>query len=326
MTGAEPGAGPTWGRVRRGILISSVALVMSSALVAGPAHADTPPSSPAGDVNSQLGELNTDFRQWYADRRAQIMADQPLILVVNNGGVTAIRRGQTARYAVDLTAYTQVKSVLHAVLGYQSLMRSTIRAGAAADWTKVATLIGELQQARALIPQTLIPVHLQPGVIGAYDTLIASAQQALAGQSITLSQERAALGSAKEGIYPAVLWIGRAHARNMKSVLQTVKGSVPAQDWRRAVAVVTGPMTPRRDNLETAVTARMLGPEKLGVRIFYSENLFSTTDALNYLGTVIGDSQFSQDMFDSTTRMWRDLFADVSAEYVARDFYTALAQ
>ena len=44
------------------------------------------------------------------------------------------------------------------------------------------------------------------------------------------------------------------------------------------------------------------------------------------LQAVLGDSQFSQDMFDSSTRMWRDLFADTSREYVARDFYTALAQ
>lgn len=308
------------------VLASTLAIVASSALLAGPARADDQPPAPPADVNAQLAALNTDFRQWYADRRAEIMAGQPLILVVSNGGVTAIRGGQTAQYLVDLTAYTQVKSVLHAVLGYQGLMRSTIQAGATADWAKVTDLIGELQQAKALIPQTQIPTSLQSGVMGAYDTLIASAQRAVATSSITLEEERAALRSAKEGVYPAVLWIGRKHARDMRSVLQTVKRTVTDREWRRAVAVVTGPMTPRRDNLETAVTAKMLGPEKLGVRIFYSENLFSTSDALKYLGTVLGDSQFSQDMFDSSTRMWRDLFADVSREYVARDFYTALAQ
>lgn len=84
-------------------------------------------------------------------------------------------------------------------------------------------------------------------------------------------------------------------------------------------------MTARRDNLETAVTARVLGPEKLGSQIFYAEGVFSTSSALSYLSTVLGDAQFSQDMFDSSTRMWRDLFADTSRIYVGRDFYTALA-
>ncbi len=308
----------------RRLLTTALGIALVGALtVTTPAAADeTTPN-----VNTQLAVLNTEFREWYADRRAEVMAGQPLILVVNNAGVTAFRGGAEApsTYLVDLTAYTQVKSILHAVLGYQGLMRSTIAAGPAADWSEVASLVASLEQAKALIPSTELPASLQPGVVAAYDTLISSANEAMARGSMTLKQERAALREARQGIYPAVLWAGRKHAKDMKSVLQTVKRDVSAQEWNRAVAVVTGPMTPRRDNLETAVTARMLGPQKLGSRIFYSENLFTTSDALSYLGSVLGDSEFSQDMFDSSTRMWRDLFSDVSRKYVARDFYTALA-
>jgi len=303
----------------------SIVLTLASTLLIGfpaTAHAD---DAAVADVNAQLAGLNTDFRGWYADRRAEVMAEQPLILVVSNSGVTAIRNGQQAKYSVDLTAYTQVKSVLHAVLGFQGLMRSTVAAGQQPDWAEVEQLIGQLQDARALIPSTLIPEDLQPGVVGAYDTLIDTAQRALDRRWVTHRNVESALRSARDGVMPAVLWIGREHARNIRSVLQTAKRDATPEEWSRVVAVATGPMTPRRDNLETAVTAKVLGPQWLGSRIFYSENLFSTTDALNYLGTVLTDAQFSEDMFESSTRMWRDVFAPVSREYVADGFYTALA-
>lgn len=295
----------------------------SGMLLTGPARAD---DAPQPDVNAQLATLNTDFRGWYADRRAEVMAEQPLILVVSNSGVTTIRKGQQAKYSVDLTAYTQVKSVLHGLLGFQGLMRSTVAAGQQPDWAEVEQLIGQLQDARALIASTQIPADLQPGVVGAYDTLIGTTQRALDRRWVTHRNVESALRSARDGVMPAVLWIGREHARDIRSVLQTAKRNATPEEWERVVAVATGPMTPRRDNLETAVTAKVIGPQWLGSRIFYSENLFSTTDALNYLGTVLSDAQFSEDMFESSTRMWRDLFAPVSREYVADGFYTALAE
>jgi hypothetical protein len=299
-----------------------IPLLISSFLIAPSVRAEGEPT----DVNTQLSSLNDDFRGWYADRRTEILRRHPLILVVSNTGVTAIRPGQQASYLVDLTAYSQVKSVMHAVLGYQGLMRSTIAAGDSADWSKVERLVTQLKAARSLIPQTQIPDHLQPEVQAAIDKLIASGERAIDTRSITLVEVRRTLNQAREGVYPTVLWIGRKHAGDIKSVLQTVKRDVSTHEWQRAVAVVTGPMTPRRNNLETAVTARMLGADKLGRQIFYSENLFTTKDAVNYLGTVLGDAQFSRDMFNSATRMWRDLFSDVSRTYVARDFYTALAR
>lgn len=309
-------------RITRMVGVSLAVGLASGMLLVGPAWAD---DSAPPDVNAQLAGLNTDFRDWYADRRAEIMAQQPLILVVSNSGVTTVRGGQQATYAVDMTAYTQVKSVLHGLLGFQGLMRSTVAAGQQPDWAQVEQLIGQLEAARALIPDTQIPADLQPGVLRAYDTLIGTAQRARDRRWVTHRNVESALRSARDGVMPAVLWIGREHARDIRSVLQTAKRTATPEEWERVVAVATGPMTPRRDNLETAVTAKVIGPQWLGSRIFYAENLFSTKDALNYLGTVLTDAQFSQDMFESSTRMWRDLFAPVSREYVAQDFYTALA-
>lgn len=309
-------------RMNRISKFAAAVVIVSTFGFTSPATAD----DTSADVNAQLAALNTDFRGWYADRRTQIMAGEPLILVVSNSGITAVRNTQQTPYPVDMTAYTQVKSMLHAVLGYQGLMRSTVAAGANPDWAKVGALVAQLDQAKALVPQTRIPSDLQPGVTAALSTLSASAQQAIDRHWVKDKQVQAALRTALEGLMPAVLWVGREHARDIKANLQTIKRTATKEEWNHVVAVATGPMTPRRDNLETAVTARVLGPELLGTRIFYAENLFSTSDALKYLGTVLGDSEFSVDMFDSATRMWRDLFAPVSEEYVANDFYTALSR
>lgn len=279
--------------------------------------------SPA-EVTAELADLNSEFREWYGAGRAELIEDLPLVLIVSNQGVIAIRQSSTANYQVDLTAYTQVKSVLHAALGFQGLMRTTLEAGESADWAEIEHLIQSLDQGRALIPSTELPSNLQVQVVGAYDRMIATAQKAVETRSVSSTEIRQTLQSVEELIYPSVLWIGQKHAKNIKSVLQTAKKDSTGNEWKQAVAVVTGPMTARRDNLETAVTARVLGPEKLGSRIFYAEGVFSTNGALSYLSTVLGDAQFSQDMFDSSTRMWRDLFSDTSRLYVESDFYTSL--
>ncbi len=303
-------------------LLAASSVVAAMWLSTGPAFADEAPT----DVNAELSQLNTDFRDWYATHRQELLASKPLVLVVSNQGVLAIRPDGAANYTVDLTAYTQVKSLLHAVLGFQGLMRTTAAAGPVADWSQVANLAGDLTAARDLIPLTDIPVDQQSDVVRAYSLMIDAANEAITMQAAPVDDIQSTLRRVRSLVYPTILWIGREHAGNMKSVLQTVKRDATEREWNRAIAVVTGPMTARRDNLETAVTARVLGPEKLGSRIFYAEGVFSASGALSYLSTVIGDAQFSEDMFDSSTRMWRDLFSDTSRDFVARDFYTALAQ
>jgi hypothetical protein len=301
--------------------VAAIAVVAATGLSTGPAFADEAPT----DVNAELSQLNTDFRGWYAAHRQALLASKPLVLVVSNQGVLAIRPDRTANYAVDLTAYTQVKSLLHAVLGFQGLMRTTAAAGSEADWSEVAALVADLSEARNLIPMTDIPTNQQSDVVRAYSLMIDAANEAMTAKTAAVDDIQSTLRGVRSLVYPTILWIGREHAGNIKSVLQTAKRDATEREWNRAIAVVTGPMTARRDNLETAVTARVLGPKKLGSRIFYAEGVFSPSGALSYLSTVIGDAQFSDDMFDSATRMWRDLFAETSRDFIAQDFYAALA-
>lgn len=281
---------------------------------------------PRGAVDDSLALLNTELRGWYGARRAEVMADQPLILVVSGAGIVAVRGDDSTTYPVDLTDYNQVKAMMHGVLGFQGIMRSTAEARDAANWSDVDEFLGQLRQVRALIPDTTLTASGKARVASAYDTLINVTQRALDSRTIAVKVVRATLRKVRPRMMPEVKWIGRRHAHDVEAALLAAKADATKTEWASVVAVVTGPMTPRRDNLETAVVARVLGEDLLGSRIFYSENLFSTPQALSYLGTVLGDSEFSVDMFDSPTRMWRDLFAPVSREWVGADFYTALAR
>ena len=281
---------------------------------------------PQGVVDDSLALLNIELRAWYGARRAEVLADQPLVLVVSGGGVVAVRGDDSTAYPVDLTDYNQVKAMMHGVLGFQGIMRTTAEARGAADWSDVAEFLGQLQQVRALIPDTALTATGKTRVASAYDRLIAVTQRALDSRTIAVKTGRSTLREVRPRMMPEVKWIGRRHAHDVEAALLAAKADATKAEWASVVAVVTGPMTPRRDNLETAVVARVLGEDLLGSRIFYSENLFSTSQALSYLGTVLGDSEFSVDMFDSPTRMWRDLFAPVSREWVGDDFYTALAR
>lgn len=300
---------------------ASTPVVATSASVATPADA-----IPRGAVDDSLALLNTELRGWYGARRTEVMADQPLILVVSGAGIVAVRGDDSTTYPVDLTEYNQVKAMLHGVLGFQGIMRTTAEARGAANWSDVDEFLDQLRQVRALIPDTALTASGKARVASAYDTLIAVTRRALDSRTIAVKTVRTTLREVRPRMMPEVKWIGRRHARDVEAALLAAKADATKAEWASVVAVVTGPMTPRRDNLETAVVAHVLGEDLLGSRIFYSENLFSTSQALSYLGTVLGDSEFSVDMFDSPTRMWRDVFAPVSREWVREDFYTALAR
>lgn len=317
------------------VTVAAVALAFTGGIAVAADRSASPPTSvvatsvpvvASGSVDDSLAVLNTEFEGWYDARREEVMADQPLILVVSGGGVVAVRGDDSTTYPVDLTAYQQVKALMHGLLGFQGIMRTTAAARGAANWSDVADFLGQLRQTRALVPDTMLPASGKARVTSAYNTLISVTKSALDSRSMTVKTVRTTLREARPLMMPEVKWIGRQHARDVEAALLDAKADATKAEWQSVVAVATGPMTPRRDNLETAVVAHVLGKDLLGTRIFYSENLFSTSQALSYLNTVLGDSQFSVDMFASSTRMWRDLFAPVSHEWVRGDFYTALAR
>jgi hypothetical protein len=90
--------------------------------------------------------------------------------------------------------------------------------------------------------------------------------------------------------------------------------------------VIPGPITARLNNLNVAVTASVMGRNLIGERIFYSENIYDEQGMIAFVEMLMRDKKLSTVLFDNPYRMWRDLLADASADYVDQDFVTALAK
>lgn len=278
-------------------------------------------------ATAQLESLNDDFRALYHERTQQVLEALPLVLVVQNHTITAVRGEHRRLYPVPLQRYNEARAIVHAVLGFHGLMGSLAHAHQGeADWARVEAFLVSLAHTRFATERSALTVPEKTQAVQMLGILQRAGNDALAARSIndnaitnTLRQTEPLLSAITESV-------GQAHAQAMLAVLKRIQSDATEQEWQNVVAVVTGPTTPRRNNLETAIVAAALGEQHLGKRIFYSENIFSVDGALSYLQTLVGDQELSQHVFGVPHRMWEDLFAPVSRKLVEKEFYAELAE
>lgn len=298
---------------------SSAALLL--AMLGAPTAASG--QSKSGPVPG-LDDLNQSFRALYQERTRQVLHEHPLVLVVQNSAITAVRGTRHTPYPVDLTHYDQIKSISHAVLGFHGLMQQLAHAGPTTDWRQVQRFQQRLKALQTHIGQSVLdPTEKQQAGL-LLNALTKAVQDALDSGSITAPEIRHTLQSIRPEIDALSMSAGQRHVRVMSGVLDRIRKDASPKEWSEAVAVVTGPMTPRRNNLETAIVASAMGKDQLGRRIFYTENIFTVEGALSWLQTVLGDRELAENVFDDPYRMWQDLFAPVSRTLIETDFYTEL--
>ena len=306
-------------RIRRFALF----LLLSSSLLAAPSWARDMALSPAVELEA----LNKEFRTLYHQRTQQVLEALPLVLVIQNHTITAVRGTQRRLYPVPLQRYNEARAIVHATLGFHGLMGGLAHAGAGnADWTRVETFMRNLERTRLATASSALAGAEKTQAMRVLDILRRASSEALAARTIDEHAIADTLRRTEPLLVAMAESVGQAHAAAMLTVLQGIQADATEQEWKQVVAVVTGPVTPRRNNLETAIVASVLGKEHLGTRIFYSENIFSVDGALAYLQTLVGDRELSRHVFGAPQRMWEDLFAPVSRTLVEGDFYTELAR
>lgn len=301
------------------------ALLFCAALIAVPAQVSArdilPPPS------AELETLNDSFRALYREHTQHVLEALPLVLVVQNHTITAVRGTQRRLYPVSLQRYNEARAVVHAALGFHGLMGTLAHAAPGeADWQRAENFLLMLERTRLAVVRSALSPGEQNQARQVLDILHQASRSALADRVIHADTIAATLRRAEPLLSAMSESVGHAHAEAMLAVLQGIEADATEEEWKEVVAVVTGPMTPRRNNLETAIVAAALGPQHLGTRIFYSENIFSVDGALAYLRTLAGDRELSQNVFGTSHRMWEDLFAPVSRTLVEGDFYTELGR
>ncbi len=298
-------------------------LIFAAACMSAPSWARDVPYPAA---QAELETLNSDFRALYHERTRQVLEALPLVLVVQNSTITAVRGAQRRLYPVPLQRYNEARAIVHAALGFHGLMGSLAHAGEGADWARVESFLLHLERTRLAAEHSTLIRAEKAQAAQVLDILRRASSEALAKRTIDENTIASTLRHTEPLLLAMTDSVGQAHAEAMLAVLRRIQSDATEQEWQNVVAVVTGPTTPRRNNLETAITAAALGAQHLGSRIFYSENIFSVDGALAYLQTLVGDRELSQHVFGTPHRMWEDLFTPVSRKLVEQEFYTELAQ
>lgn len=285
----------------------------------------------APTVSDTLEDINAGFRALYHERTQQVLEQLPLVLVVQNDTITAVRGNQRRLYPVPLQRYNEARAVVHAVLGFHGLMGSIANEATPSEGRlseqargRVQAFASELERVRRLLPHTTLSPQEKTQARMVLNQLVNACHDVLASGSVSTEWIATTLRPTEAPLFALAESVGNAHVAAMQGALKRAQADATAEEWANAVAVVTGPMTPRRNNLETAIVASVMGPEHLGTRIFYSENIFSVDGALAYLKTLVGDKELSEHVFGKPYRMWEDLFAPVSRGLVSEDFYTDL--
>jgi hypothetical protein len=91
-------------------------------------------------------------------------------------------------------------------------------------------------------------------------------------------------------------------------------------EFEKAIAVITGPKTPREGNLQFQYFVFAFGSGSAGTRVLYMESIFDREAALKVLKTVLNDREASQAFFGEKYRLERDLMADGATVELMRRF------
>lgn len=278
---------------------------------------------------SSFRELNKSFLSLYRLQNPQIDANLPLIVIIRSESISAI---EASKSTTPTTTYTlapqieEIKSALHATLAFQGLMNVAATTPDDNVWTKVAQFHADVSQIEGMVERSDADIVTRSATLAALRELQKGIKAALGQKAVTKQQVVDTLHSARPHLMQAVNKIGEVSVEQMTVVFRTIKEKVSPEVWDKAVVVVPGPATARIDNMAVMAAMRVLGQEALGRRIFYSEGIYDDKGITAFVQLLMRDKRFSEMLFDDPYRMWRDLFADTSRQYINHDYFTSLAQ
>ena len=276
-------------------------------------------------VAINLADLNQAFISFYRLQTPSVIAELPLVIIIRSESVLAIEPAQKTRYDFS-PGITEIKSALHAVLGYQGLMTELAMPQSAIGWSEADRYLSSLIQLKSLIPDIQASALAKQGTMAVISQLEQATRTAITRRAIQQQDIATTLAAVKPSMMAVVNEIGQVSVQAMIATLRAIEARVSSETWAKVVIVVPGPATARMDNLGIVAAADVLGEDALGKQIFYSEAIYDDTGILAYVQLLMRDKQFSTLMFDQPYRMWRDLFADTSREYLDKDIQTPLAR
>lgn len=267
-----------------------------------------------------FNDLNTAARESYAASRAlALKSDQPVFLVTDT--VTLIRGEDLGSLPYTPALYQYLKSISHLPLGIYSASIGLLENPADKRWMdRLRVLRTELNSAQVDLPKASFTEQQR----ARQQKILSLSRTYLDAILLRGNTDIASINRYSRTVAPLLL----ANAADAATVqiealdhaVRELSKKLKPGEFDNAIAVITGPKTPREGNLQFQYFVYAFGAGSAGTRVLYMESIFDREAALGVLRTVLNDRVASQAFFGETYRLERDLMADGATVELMRRF------
>jgi len=267
-----------------------------------------------------FNDLNAAARESYAASRAlALKSDQPVFLLTDT--VTLIRGEDLGSQPYKPALYHELKSISHLPLGAYSASLGLLENPTDKRWMdRLRMLLNQLNIAQADLPKASF-TDLQRV---RQENILSLSRAYLADILMRESADIASINLYSRTLAPLLL-ANAADAANVQiealdQAVRELSKKLKPGEFEKAMAVITGPKTPREGNLQFQYFVFAFGAGSAGTRVLYMESIFDREAALDVLKTVLNDRVASQAFFGETSRLERDLMANGATVELMRRF------
>ena len=269
---------------------------------------------------SLFNDLNAVARESYGAARAlALKSDQPVFLVTDT--VTLIRGEDLGSLPYSPPLYHELKSISHLPLGVHSASIGLLESPTKQPWIeRLRTLVKNVDIAEADLAKASFTEAQRVRQQKILSLSRAYIDNVLSRENVDM----ASITRYSRALAPLLL-ANAADAANVQiealdQAVRELSKKLKPGEFEKALAVITGPKTPREGNLQFQYFVYAFGPGSAGSRVLYMESIFDREAALGVLRTVLNDRVASQDFFGDTYRLERDLMADGATVELMRRF------
>ena len=269
---------------------------------------------------SLFDDLNAAARESYgAARELALKSDQPVFLVTDT--VTLIRGEDLGSLPYSPPLYHELKSISHLPLGVHSASIGLLESPTKQPWIeRLRTLVKNVDIAEADLAKASFTEAQRVRQQKILSLSRAYIDNVLSRENVDM----ASITRYSRALAPLLL-ANAADAANVQiealdQAVRELSKKLKPGEFEKALAVITGPKTPREGNLQFQYFVYAFGPGSAGSRVLYMESIFDREAALGVLRTVLNDRVASQAFFGDTYRLERDLMADGATVELMRRF------
>lgn len=269
---------------------------------------------------SLFNDLNVAARESYAAARSlALKSDQPVFLVTDT--VTLIRGEDLGSLPYSPPLYHYLKSLSHLPLGVYSASVGLLENPTDKRWIeRLRVLLSQINTTEADLGRASFTEQQK----ARQQNILSLSRTHLEEILMRENTDSASVTRYSRALAPLLLAnasdAAKVQIEALDQAVHELSQKLKPGEFEKAIAVITGPKTPREGNLQFQYFVFAFGPGSAGARVLYMESIFEREAALGVLRTVLNDRKASQAFFGETYRLERDLMADGATVELMRRF------